>query len=89
MDDIAPVTLDSQLSLQPGDVVVLYTDGLTEAMAAGREQFGLGRVTQLVEALRDRTAQEICDGLFAGVQAFAAAQDDDITVVVVRYLGGA
>lgn len=89
VDDIAPATQDSELSLQPGDTVILYSDGVTEAMSASRQQFGIDRVAAIVERMRDRPSQEICDAIVAAVDAFAVRQTDDITAMVLRYVGHA
>lgn len=87
IEDIGPAAFDSELTLKPGDVMVLYSDGLTEAVGEKRQQFGLKRACGIVEALRGRSVQEIVDGLFHAVDAFSPAQKDDITVVVLRYKG--
>jgi sigma-B regulation protein RsbU (phosphoserine phosphatase) len=73
------------LQFEPGDSLVLYTDGLIEARTADREQFGTGRLEEVVKAHAGHTAQEILDALLAAVQTFAGdePQFDDITLVVV------
>lgn len=87
VDDVEAAMRDSELRLRPGDVLLLYTDGLTEATNAERQQFGLDRAAGILERLRERPAQEICDALFTAVDMFAAKQRDDITAVVIRYTG--
>jgi serine phosphatase RsbU (regulator of sigma subunit) len=75
--------------LQPGDLLLLYTDGITEARNARGEQYGLDRLRATVERIADRPAQTICDAVFRSVDAFTASpmQDDDMCLVTVRYVG--
>lgn len=77
-----------RIALAPGDVMVLYTDGLVEIADAAGELFGLER---LADALRQRqagSAPEILAGLIAAAQAFRQAEAfaDDVTALVVRRL---
>ncbi len=72
--------------LSPGDVLVVYTDGITEAFAANGEQFGEERLKELVPTIRALPAREICEETFRRVRAYArgVAQSDDMAVVVVK-----
>jgi sigma-B regulation protein RsbU (phosphoserine phosphatase) len=72
--------------LAQGDVVVLYTDGLTDAMNADGELFGLERLRALVAAQSGRTAEQVAAGLLSAVREFVGdtAQSDDLTLLVVR-----
>jgi DNA-binding LacI/PurR family transcriptional regulator/serine phosphatase RsbU (regulator of sigma subunit) len=86
--DIAAGTVESRAQLQPGDLLVLYTDGIIEAVARqGRERFGTERLIAVVEANRDATPVAIRDRLMDAVTDFAAALDDDVTLLCARYLG--
>jgi sigma-B regulation protein RsbU (phosphoserine phosphatase) len=74
--------------LNPGDAIVMYTDGVTEAMDANRQLFGEDRLMAL---LRERAAEPLGDivtGLYNTIGAFAAGtrQHDDITVLAMRLL---
>ena len=82
--DVSRKNPDHDLVLAHGDVLVLFTDGLTEARDAAREQFGLARLTAIVDAHRAAPVREIRDAIFAAVGAWGP-QVDDITVVVARY----
>ncbi|EFO81668.1 stage II sporulation E family protein [Oscillochloris trichoides DG-6] len=75
-----------ELTLQPGDVVVLYTDGVTEAMNPARELFGDERLHALLHAHAQRSPHEIINAVLTAVTEFAAgqAQSDDITLVVLK-----
>jgi len=77
------------LTLQPGETLFLYTDGVSEAMNAAEEQFGEKRL----EAVLGQAARLSVDGMLSTVTTAvgdfvgAAPQSDDITCLVVRYLG--
>jgi sigma-B regulation protein RsbU (phosphoserine phosphatase) len=77
-----------QIQLQPGDSLILYTDGITEAMNSNRELFSAERIQETL----DRTvpginAQALTKTILGGVASFVAGahQNDDITLVVIRY----
>ncbi|MCL4846943.1 MAG: GAF domain-containing protein [Acidobacteria bacterium] len=72
--------------LAPGDVFVFASDGLFDAMRDDGEEFGAGRVIEVVRAHAGETAQQIVDALFGAVDAFRddAPQGDDMTAVALR-----
>ena len=73
------------IAMRPGDVLVLYTDGISEAESAAGEHFGLQRVERLVGSMLDQGASAIMAGLIAHVQEWSnGGQTDDVTVVVVK-----
>lgn len=74
------------LTLKPGDVLLLYTDGVTEAMNAQRELFGDERLAAVLRDNHQHGPQAIIDAILAAVGAFAGGQSqaDDITMVVVK-----
>lgn len=74
------------VSLAPGDLLVMYTDGVTEAFNQGGEGFGEGRLMDVVVASHDRNAADMLEIIFSRVNEFIgeATQSDDITVVVIR-----
>jgi sigma-B regulation protein RsbU (phosphoserine phosphatase) len=76
------------LALSPGDTLLLYTDGVSEAESPSGEQYGLSRLEQLLIRLQGRPAQQILDGVVEDVLAFAGTrgQNDDLTLMVVRVL---
>lgn len=79
------------LGFGPGDTLVVYSDGITEAMAPGGEmgeEFGEERLEPLLRACHGKSAAEIIDDVVAAARQHAAgrAQSDDMTVVVVRRL---
>lgn len=76
------------VSLPPGDILVLYTDGITEAENASLEMFGLERLQDTILASHGRPAQDICGDIISAVRSFIGdhPQSDDITLMVVRSL---
>jgi DNA-binding LacI/PurR family transcriptional regulator/serine phosphatase RsbU (regulator of sigma subunit) len=85
--DLAALTVDSTEYLEPGDILVLYSDGVTEARNHLHEQFGIGRLRKVIEASHTLSVREICAGVIEAVRAWAPSQDDDMTVFVGRFLG--
>jgi sigma-B regulation protein RsbU (phosphoserine phosphatase) len=84
-------TLDSvtykerQVEIQAGDVLTLYTDGVTEAMSPAGDFFGEARLQELVRARRGEPAVAIIRALWDSVRKFRdEALDDDLTVVIVK-----
>jgi sigma-B regulation protein RsbU (phosphoserine phosphatase) len=75
-----------RLVLSPGDVLVIYSDGVTDARAPTEEEFGLERLLDCVGRLAGASAQQICDGVLEAVSRFVeeTPQYDDITVMVAR-----
>jgi sigma-B regulation protein RsbU (phosphoserine phosphatase) len=80
---------EEKLRLVPGDVIVAFSDGVSEALNDAGEEFTDERLLASVEAHRHQSPQEMVDGLLADVHAFCgqATPNDDITIVVVRYDG--
>jgi sigma-B regulation protein RsbU (phosphoserine phosphatase) len=72
----------------PGHVLVLYTDGVTEAQNEDQREFSAARLADAVRALHTREAKAINDGILEAVQRFTgdAPQYDDITLVTIKRL---
>jgi PAS domain S-box-containing protein len=87
MAEIGQTTIDSEVQLLPGDVMVLYTDGLTEAMNAQGELFELDRLSASVQKGRALGAEQLRDQVLKDVRGWMSEQKDDMTLLVVRYLG--
>lgn len=73
--------------LEPGDTVVVFSDGLSEAQSESGEEFGEDRILAYLEAHRGASPAELREGLIAQAREFCAGapQGDDLTVLVVRY----
>jgi len=74
------------LTLCPGDVMVVFTDGVTEAFNAENEEFGEERLADVVRKSLDLPCSEIQDRIISEIDAFVAdaPQHDDITLLVIR-----
>jgi len=85
---IAPYT-EQCLFTMPGDVLLLYTDGISEAMTHDDEEWGEERMIASAEKVRDREAQEILSHIFKDADAFTAGapQHDDMTMLVLKLEG--
>jgi serine phosphatase RsbU (regulator of sigma subunit) len=80
---------DATIALAPGDLLVVFTDGVTEAVDAADTEFGEARLEALLRRDGDRSAAATCDRIIAAVRQFEAGapQNDDITLVVARARG--
>lgn len=78
----------AELVLEPGDLIVMYTDGVTEAFNPLDEEFGEERLIDFLQKHRNFPVQEIIDGLIDEIRRFcgSAPQSDDITLVIVRVI---
>jgi sigma-B regulation protein RsbU (phosphoserine phosphatase) len=75
------------MRLGPGDTLVLFTDGVTEALAPGDELYGEERLVPCLERLRGASPTQIVAGVVRDVQAFAAGTPpaDDTTVLAIAW----
>jgi sigma-B regulation protein RsbU (phosphoserine phosphatase) len=80
---------EETLRLRPGDFVVAFSDGVSEALNEAGEEFSDERLLARVHEHRAGTPQEVLDALLKDVRAFCgdAPQSDDVTLVMVRYDG--
>jgi sigma-B regulation protein RsbU (phosphoserine phosphatase) len=74
------------IKLEDGDVLVLYTDGITEAVDEDEEEFGEDRLEEIVSQNAARSAQELTDLIIEAAAAFASDEGlfDDETLVVIK-----
>ncbi|MDB4945373.1 MAG: uncharacterized protein JWP97_4907 [Labilithrix sp.] len=80
---IEPATEETRFELAPGDTMVLYTDGITEARRAG-EQLGLERIEALMNEHAGSAPVTLKDAIVSAVHSWSDQLQDDISVVVVR-----
>jgi sigma-B regulation protein RsbU (phosphoserine phosphatase) len=80
------VSNDHTLELAPDDCLILYTDGLTEALDASGEEFGVENVTRAIVESASGGASAILERLTGDLKKFVgeAPQHDDITLIVIR-----
>lgn len=74
------------VSLDPGDILLLMTDGLTEAFSADNEMFGRDRIFEVIRRTREASSDQIVDEIFREIRSFSEGveQADDMTIVVMK-----
>jgi sigma-B regulation protein RsbU (phosphoserine phosphatase) len=77
-----------RVRLRRGDLLVVYTDGITEAMNADGEEYGERRLETLLQSVAHLSVAEVRDAVFNDVESFIgeAPQTDDITLVVAKVM---
>jgi serine phosphatase RsbU (regulator of sigma subunit) len=78
-----------QIQLRPGDKMVIYTDGVSEAENPGGQQFSEERLTELVQHYSKVPAAELHKAIIDAVGVFTAgaSQNDDLTLLILEYSG--
>ena len=78
---------EETVTLSPGDWLVVFSDGVSEAMSATGDEFGEERIVDCVQKNVKLEPQKLLEAIFQDVREFAhgAAQSDDITAMVLRY----
>jgi len=79
---------ETAIRLEPGDILVFYTDGVTEAYDSAGSEFGIDRLTSLVRELRDLPAGEMVRRISDSVHQFQMVDSvqDDLTISVIKYV---
>jgi sigma-B regulation protein RsbU (phosphoserine phosphatase) len=77
---------DYSISFNPGDVLIVATDGFSEARSVTGEMYGYTRLLKLVEQVAHLSANEIADAFFDVITDFGSncPQDDDQTLIVIK-----
>jgi len=85
----SPDYLQATVGLSPGDLLVIFTDGVTEAVDAQDQEFGDARLERVLRETSGAPAAAVCDAILAAVAAFQGGQPqhDDITLVAARATG--
>ncbi|HEY4159735.1 MAG TPA: SpoIIE family protein phosphatase [Polyangiaceae bacterium] len=84
---VMPHTKNYELDLAVGDVMILYTDGIIEARDRHGNLYEMDRLCSALQDARTSSVVEIRDAIMASVRAFMHVQDDDMTLLVLRYVG--
>jgi sigma-B regulation protein RsbU (phosphoserine phosphatase) len=81
----------SRIQVDPGDFLVIYTDGVSEASNTQNDLFEEVRLRQIVEDFKGEDVNQLGDAIREGMRVFTqgAAQSDDITILVIEYKGNA
>jgi serine phosphatase RsbU (regulator of sigma subunit) len=78
----------AETELSHSDILVIYTDGVSEATGENEEEFGEERLVQAVRGRAELAAKQILDGVIEQVQHFSRGeQADDITLVIAKGKG--
>lgn len=79
------------IAIRPGDLLVMYTDGVSEAPSPDKELFGARRIEESIQRHAAGSSQQILDGIVADTLAWTGERgpDDDLTLVVLKALGDA
>ncbi len=82
---------EHEFTLNPGDNLYLYTDGVAEATNSDEELYGTDRMLEALDRTKNDSSEEILASMKSEVDAFTgdAPQFDDITMLCLRYFGGA
>ena len=87
IEDITPMTESISTKLDPGDLFVLYTDGVTESRNAAGIMYGEDRLAMSIAEFHDGPASLVRERILKSVVDWMDHQDDDITLLVARYDG--
>lgn len=83
-DEIGDFTKDHEIAIKKGDMVLLYTDGASEASDVSGELFGDERVIESFRKNSSLPVNEITQAILAEIVQYQAVQDDDITIMVIK-----
>ncbi|GAB7025480.1 PP2C family protein-serine/threonine phosphatase [Geotalea toluenoxydans] len=79
---------EKELQLRQGDLLILYTDGITEAQNSAGEMFGFCRLCSTVSASRERAPEEVIAAIHEQLADFTGitALEDDVTMIVMKII---
>jgi sigma-B regulation protein RsbU (phosphoserine phosphatase) len=85
-DEISEFIFELEINLNLGDIVVLYTDGITDAENANKERYSLERLIHIIRASYQKSVEQIREFVIADVREFIGSSKvyDDITLVVMK-----
>ncbi len=77
---------EGKVHLSPGEIIVIYSDGVTEAEDASETLFGEQRLQEIIKKNKNLSSQKIMAEIYKEVKNFQGGteQDDDITLVVIK-----
>jgi serine phosphatase RsbU (regulator of sigma subunit) len=83
-DHIGDALTDVDINLNNGDIMLLFTDGVTESINSNGEMFGQNRLKQALNTYANLPVGKLRDRIIEDVVAFQEEQVDDMTLVVVK-----
>ena len=80
---------EETIRVAPGDILVIFSDGVTEALSLSGEEYGEDRLLECATRFREKSVPDLLDAILASVRQFTigAVQSDDVTALVLRYVG--
>jgi len=87
LEDVRAVTPETAIQLGPGDLMLLFSDGVIEAQGGDGKRFGIERLRELLVANREQPPQAVRDAIVDAVLRWGGRPDDDVTLLVVRCHG--
>jgi sigma-B regulation protein RsbU (phosphoserine phosphatase) len=87
MEDVRAVTEETKIQLGPGDLMLLFSDGVIEADDGRGARFGLDRLRGLLVANRERSPQEVRNAIMEALLRWTERPDDDVTLLIIRCHG--
>jgi sigma-B regulation protein RsbU (phosphoserine phosphatase) len=84
--DVEPHMVNGANRLGEGDLLLLYTDGITEARSAAGEPFGIDRFSALVDEVSGAPTPDVCSRVLAAVDTWSPHREDDRTLIALRRL---
>jgi len=87
LEDISTATPETAIQLGPGDVMLLFSDGIIEAHDGAGKRFGIERLRELLVANREQSPRKVRDTIIDAVLSWGGRPDDDVTLLVVRCHG--
>ena len=87
MDEIDDMLKDNKLNLNSGDVMFLYTDGITEARNDDQEEFGYDRLKNIIVENAEFPPNEIKESIVKAMYSFCGtnALEDDSTLIIIKF----
>ena len=87
MEDVRDSTPETTIQVGPGDLMLLFSDGVIEADDGRGRRFGLDRLRALLVENRERSPQEVRNAIMAALLRWTERPDDDVTLLIVRCHG--
>ena len=77
---------NGEVELQPGELIVIYSDGITESMNDNEEEFGLERMVQIIHDNQKSSADKIMEEVLFNVKSHSKGvpQSDDVTLMIIK-----
>ena len=86
VDDISNYVLDVEIPLEDGDLVLLFSDGITESENSSGEMYGQKRLESALNQYADLPVKKIVDKIIQNVKSFQEKQQDDMTLLILKKL---